>query len=423
MKKRVFGFLAGAGLLAAVTVAGAAGLYTNGLPVAGGTQYPSTLPLTGNETIAADTNLTGGQNPATEAITTTQLAGYSSTLAGTGGFRNALIGGDFGTNLWQRGTSGTATTTVLTYGPDRWWALSGTSTEVKIIKETGASDITAGFAASARLQRTASQTGVVASCIGQVLTSANSTRLQGQKVEFSFWGLAGALFSAANSQVTVTIAYGTGSDESAANFSTGAWTGYTAAVAQATTLSTSWARYSAVATIPVTATQVGVKICFTPVGTAGATDFFEIAGAQLDVNPAAVAYNGTAGTASNMASFDAVPASVEAIREYAYFFRLSEPASGAALPATCQATGATANICNVILPVPMRATTPTITITAAGTFAVNIAGTPTTIVSPTASTCSSTACAVTAGNTNTAGQAELLTGAGGTGKWDVSAEL
>jgi len=52
----------------------AAGLLTNGLPPAGGTQYPSTLPLTGNEAFAADTQLPQGLNPASEAVTTGQLA-------------------------------------------------------------------------------------------------------------------------------------------------------------------------------------------------------------------------------------------------------------------------------------------------------------------------------------------------------------
>lgn len=76
MKKHVL-MLAGAFALASATAAFAAGMLTNGLPVAGGTQYPSTIPLTGLETIPADTNLTGGLNPASEAITTKQLSQYA----------------------------------------------------------------------------------------------------------------------------------------------------------------------------------------------------------------------------------------------------------------------------------------------------------------------------------------------------------
>lgn len=425
MNRRFLSFLAGAALLAGNLVgASAAGFYTNGVPPAGGSQYPTTIPLTGAETIPADTNLSNGQNPASEAITVTQLSGASRASAGSGGWRNVLVGGDFGTNLWQRGTAASADiSNTLTYDADQWWNLGGASSAINVTKETGAADITAAFAASLRFQRKSANADVAAICTGQVLTSANSTRFQSKVTEFIVHLLAGANFSAASSQVTITIGYGTGSDQSAATFAAGTWTGYTAAVAQTTTISTTWNRYSAVASIPATATQVGVKICYTPVGTAGANDWIELAGAQLDDNPAAVAYNGSTSATGNMASFERVPASIEALREYAYFYRLSEPASTAALPASCQATGANTNICNVFMPVPMRAVTPTIVITTAGTFKVNIAGTPTTIATPTASVCSSTSCAVTAANTNTAGQAELFSGGGGTGKWDISAEL
>lgn len=71
-----------AGLLGLVaSVALAAGLYTNGLPPAGGTQYPSTVPLTGLETAPFDTNLTQGQNPASEAISVNQLTAATISAA------------------------------------------------------------------------------------------------------------------------------------------------------------------------------------------------------------------------------------------------------------------------------------------------------------------------------------------------------
>lgn len=417
--------LAGALALAMATSAAVAGGYfTNGVPPAGGTQYPNTIPLTGAETVPADTNLSGGQNPQSEAISVTQLNGQARSSYGSGGWRNALVGGDFGTNPWQRGTSASADiSNTTTYYADQWWNLGGASSAIDVTKETGAADITTGYAASARFQRKSSNTDVAAICTGQVLTSANSTRFQSKLVEFTLHMLAGANFSAASSQVSITIGYGTGSDQSAATFAAGTWTGQVNAT-QLTTISTTWTRYGMVASIPAAATQVGVKICYTPVGTAGTNDWIEFTGAQLDDNPAAVAWNGVGSISLlNAASFERRPASVETNLAYGYFFRLVEPATGAALPASCQATGANTNICNVFMPLPMRATTPTIVITTAGTFKVNIAGTPTTIATPTASTCSTTSCAVTAANTNTAGQAELFSGGGGTGKWDVSAEL
>ena len=347
--------LAAGALCAAVFVAGgalAAGFFTNGVPPAGGTQYPTTIPLTGIETVPADTNLGSGLNPASEAVTTQQLASFVGGQASL--WRNALIGGDFGTNLFQRGSTSASITTVLTYGPDRWWGLSGTGTAFTIIKETGAADITSGYAASARVQRTASQTGVIPVCFGQVLTSANSTQFQGKTVEFVFHALAGATFSAASGNVTATIAYGTSSDDTAANFSTGAWAGYTAATAQVLPVTTTWARYSAVAAIPVTATQVGVKICWTPVGTAGATDFVEFAGAQLDSNPGAVALTGVAGTAGQALQFERRPASVEAQLQQYYFWAIAEPAASIAIAPSGQGASTTTCILSIPLPTAMR---------------------------------------------------------------------
>lgn len=416
MINRKIGLLLGGAITLALAVPAFAG-YWSTLPDAAAPATTFTVPM--------DTNYAQGRQPQTVKATLANIGSATMQNAGSGGWRNALVGGDFGTNLWQRGTTSASITTAALYTADRWAGLSGTGTAFTVIKETAAADITNGYAASARVQRTASQTGVLPVCLAQVLTSANSTRFQGGTAEFSFHALAGANFSPAGSAITASIFYGTGTDQSAATGLAGTWTGQANAASAAVTLTTSWDRYSVVGVVPVTATQVGVQICYTPVGTAGANDWFEFTGAQLDINPGAVAR--TDGTIVpgkySIASVERRPQSIESELQYAYFYRLSEPASGAAIPAMCQATGATANICNVFLPVVMRATTPTIVITTAGTFKVNIAGTPTTIASPVASTCSSNSCAVTAGNTNTNGQAELLSGGGGTGAWDISAEL
>ena len=422
--------LAGALALAGVVAANAAGFFTNGVPPAGGTQYPTTIPLTGIETLPADTGLASGLNPQSEAVSTAQLAGYVGSVTGT--WRNGLIGGDFGTNLWQRGTTSASITTVLLYGPDRWWGLSGTGTAFTIIKETGATDITAAYAASARTQRTASQTGVLPVCMGQVLTSANSTQYQGKLVEFTFNALDGANFSAAGATVTATIATGTGSDESAANFSTGAWTGY-AATSTAVTTSTTWTRYSVVATIPVTATQIGVKICWTPVGTAGANDWVDFARMQLAANPAAVAYVGSgSNTAASALAFEHRPATIEAMLQYAYFWAVTEPAASISVAPSGQGASTTTCLLSIPLPVTMR-TAPTYasagTALGATTWTVTHVVTNTVLSTPflAATTGGSTAnmlnLTATTGASLTAGQTCTLTGAAAGNIITASAEL
>jgi hypothetical protein len=74
MKKSLRNFLMAGGLLfLAISAAQAAGFLTNGLPPAGGSQYPTTVPLTGNELVPADTALPFGLNPASESVSTGQL--------------------------------------------------------------------------------------------------------------------------------------------------------------------------------------------------------------------------------------------------------------------------------------------------------------------------------------------------------------
>lgn len=341
-----------AGALALAGNAFAAGLYTNGLPVAGGTQYPSTLPLTGNEQVPADTMLPNGRNPATLAITTGQLAGFINGETDT--WTNGLIGGDFAANLWQRGTTSASITTSLLYTADRWWGLSGAGTAFTVSRQTASQ--ADGIGASARVQRTAAQTGVLPICVGQVLTTANSWKFAGSKAELSFYAKAGSGFTAAGSRVAATIAYGTTTDGTAANFSTGSWTGYANATVSNVTLGTGWGRFNVVGNIPVTATQVGIKICYTPVGTAGASDFFEFANAQLAVNPNAVAWLGGTGVNQGvMLAFEHRTRPVEILLQQAYYFQVDE--SAAITPvATCANSTTSLALCYLSFPTTMRAT-------------------------------------------------------------------
>ena len=71
----------------------------------------------------------GSAQPGQSFINTNQLANYALTQAGAIS-GNALIGGDFGTNLFQRGASVvfTGSATVAYSAADRWFVWSGTNT-------------------------------------------------------------------------------------------------------------------------------------------------------------------------------------------------------------------------------------------------------------------------------------------------------
>jgi hypothetical protein len=427
----------GVGLVA--TVAYAAGYFTNGLPVAGGTQYPSTLPLTGNETIPADTNLTQGQNPASEAITVNQLA---SSVNGSGRLSNALIGGDATTNLFQRGTAGASQTTTVAYGgPDRFVYWSGTSTAMTLSQDTTAADLVTSYKAAFKMARTSGQTGVVPLCMAQEVESVNSYQFAGSTAEFDFHAIAGSAFTAANSAITAYIIYGTGQDEGTTKLAFGlngggggssGWTGQTNAAADVITIGTLSAssRYAAVANIPGTATEIAVALCFTPVGTGVTNDYVAFSGLQLVRNPsnggyasATVGYGGLVPFSG--AGFERRSQEVETALQQRYYFRFNETSQSSMTIGLAYTT--TQTTYTVATPVQMRTSIPT-AITLLGsmqtTNSIDV-GILLTGISPSLSPSNANALtligAVGAGlNTGTA---SILVGSGGVGYIGANAEL
>ncbi len=357
----------------AVGPAWAAGFFTNGTPRAGGTEFPQTIPLTGSETIPADTTLSGGRNPQSEAVTMTQIAGFGAQQQGLG--RNLLIGGDAKTNLWQRGTSIASITTTKTYTADRWFAWSGASSDITVAQSTTAGDLAEGYSMAFKVSRTGS--GTVPVCFGQVLAGRNAIQLAGQTAEFSFSAKPGAGFSAAGGLMTAYVTYGTGTDQASTDFAFGlngggggsaGWTGQTNAVAKTVALpGTKGTRFVAVAAIPSTATEVGVALCWTGVGTP-TNDYVSLMGLQLASNSSLAAYVNTAGEAAFGAT-GTIPASafehrlqgVETILQLAYTYSFSEAAAAVVQSPTGSALGTTTT-CTVYIPFPVTMrTAPTYT--------------------------------------------------------------
>jgi hypothetical protein len=346
--------------IAAALVATAA--YAGGMwpALPNATNSANTFPLTGNETIPADTNLTQGLQPATEIISTNTLASFMSGRISSP--RNALVGGDFGSNPWARGTPSGTISNTLTYWADRWWSLGGASSSITITKQTGASDIFTGTTATQRFQRTASNADTTQICTGQVLETQFSQGFAGNTAVFSFTGKIGANFSAANNNVFVTIGYGTGTDGTSANFAAGSWTGYATPAtyyvngvavtptsgAAPVTLTTSFVRNYLAVSIPATANQVGVKICYTPVGTAGANDWFEFSLAQLEAETAAA-------SGATPSFFEYLPPDVVLGRAQRYFYGLAEPATAVGVGAMGSTATTSTCITAIAFPVTMRA--------------------------------------------------------------------
>jgi hypothetical protein len=280
--------------------------------------------------------------------------------------------------------------------------------------------------------------------MAQVVESMNGQNFAGDVAEFDFHAAAGATFSAASSQMQAFIVTGTGSDEGIAKMAFGinagggggsGWTGQATAANPLITIATGQARYTVVAAIPSTATEIGVALCWTPVGTAGANDYITFSGIQLTRNSAlrtAAASNGGLLNTNDARAkaFARRSQAVESILQQRYFYRVTETA--AIFPvAPCAAIDTTHTNCIVKLPATMRSAP-------ALAFANGFA-TPTSTTQATLGACTTLSAATTvastvggvdnilvncaAGTVPAAGVASFLYSNGGTGTISASAEL
>ena len=130
----------------------------------------------------------------------------------------------------------------------------------------------------------------------QALESSQTIPLAGKTITFSFWAKAGANLSSTGSAVSATIISGTGTDQSPNTFRFGGWTTQTTALTISTALTTSWVRYQGTATLGSSVTQIGINLGFIPTGTAGANDWVEVTGIQVEIGSIATGFQTATGT-------------------------------------------------------------------------------------------------------------------------------
>jgi hypothetical protein len=238
----------------------------------------------------------GADTPARLAVGNNgeSLVADSSTSTGlryrSGYNGNAFINGGF--DIWQRGTSiaSTASPVTGTYTADRFRINQNTGRTV-----SRQSSALTGIQYCARVQRDSGNTGTGGITFGCDLESADSYRFAGQTVTFSFYARAGANYSSASSALTISVVTGTGTDQN--SFS--GFTGQATIIGQTATLTTSWQRFTYTAAAASNVTQIGAQFAYTPVGTAGAADYFELTGVQLELGSVATQFkrsNGSGGT-------------------------------------------------------------------------------------------------------------------------------
>jgi hypothetical protein len=187
-------------------------------------------------------------------------------------------------DIWQRGTS--FTTGARIYGPDRFYFLrGGFAGGVTVSRQvTGDTTNLPNVQYSCRVQRDSGNTSTAGTYIYSDFESVNSIPYAGKTVSFSFYARRGANYSASSNVLSFELVSGTGTDQALS----GGYTGGAAVINSSATLTTTWQRFTYTGTVPTTATQLGFYFGFVPTGTAGAADWYEITGIQVDVGSVAL---------------------------------------------------------------------------------------------------------------------------------------
>ena len=286
---------------------------------------------TTNDRLAVGSN---GETLVADSSTSTGLR-YQGTMAAG---KNAMINGGF--DIWQRGTSFASSNSSTNYTTDRWNFYRGVVTGGTVSRQT--SGLT-GFQYAARVQRDSGNTSTDTLYFMQNVDTATATPFAGKTVTLSYYARAGANFSPGSSSMGVQIYTGTGTDQNVL----GTYTGINLLLDVNQAITTTWTRYSHTVAIASTVTEFCPRFLMAPTGTAGAADYFEIAGVQLEVGSVATNFTRAGGT---------IQGELAACQRY--YFRATSNSANNQVYAGGFAASTTTILAPLVLPVQMR-TTPT----------------------------------------------------------------
>ena len=350
-------------------------------------------------------NLAAGANGSTlvaDSSTSTGLRWQGSQAAG----KNLIINGAM--QIWQRGTSFTSNSSVTNYTADRWVGQSNATTTFSR-QATGDTTNLPFIQYCLRIQRNSGATGTDWINVAYSAESTDSIPFAGRTVTVSFYARKGANFNDGTAALYFSLLSGTGTDQNSLS-------GYTGNATVATinpTLTTTWQRFSVTGTVSATATEIGINASFRGAGTAGAADYWELTGVQVELGSVATAFRTATGT---------IQGELAACQRY--YWRYTQTAAYQPF-----GTGFNYNTTQsnqvVTLPVTMR-TSPSLGFSAANQFAVQHNTNVTTLTSISADRVAPDKISVSAVVSSglTSGQGAILSGQTGTTAYiEASAEL
>jgi hypothetical protein len=326
----------------------------------------SAAPIVGIVAVAEDmvniSSETQAETGTDNTTATSPQAVSQAILANARPFAN-IAGRNGGCEVWQRGTSvdvAAGSVTGAYTACDGWYLITNANQLSNVSRQSG---LTSQSNYSCRVQRKSGQTGVGAMIFGFPLDTDEVKAMAGMQAVIQMTVSTGANWSPASGTLTVGLMVGTGTPNKAGGG--GGLTGGSTVVS----LNQNLAQGAAAATffstlstaVPTNSQQGEFNFQWTPVGTAGANDWFQIDDIAINVVPTSLA--------AAKPAFERSPYAVDLIRCLRHA-EVITPASGGAYPGSggCD----TGNTAFGVLPYFLKRAVPTITFN--GTFQLRQVG-------------------------------------------------
>ena len=245
------------------------------LVAASGADTPARLAVGNNgETLVADSAATTGLR-------------YSATPSASNPILNAAC------EIAQRGTTALASNAATNqFMTDRWQVFRAVAGATFTRQNTSDTTNLPNIRFCTRAARDSGNTATNAIFTWQNLETINTIPFVGKTVTLSFYARAGANYSPTSSLLQVRLQTGTGTDQNYIN----GYTGSANPIASTATLTTTWQRFTYTGTIATSVTEMAPVVYSEPTGTAGANDYYEVTGWQIDIGSVALPFRTYAAT-------------------------------------------------------------------------------------------------------------------------------